>query len=210
MEKYILGEIFSSGGATLYKNPSDQTVNSAGGPTKVSQISVRPIAPKGVESNTTTSLSDELDISPNITNENSSAQLLIRMPTGKTIKLSKIPFYSQGFEGPIPDDNLAIVEKKVKPPKSDVTSQNNKVLVPEEINNAHNSPDDLKLKERNRAAALRSRLKRKNKTEEMTLQMEEILKQNKSLQSENQILKKEVVRLKEKLKQSQVSSVDDL
>ena len=26
MEKYILGEIFSSGGATLYKNPSDQTV----------------------------------------------------------------------------------------------------------------------------------------------------------------------------------------
>ena len=26
IEKYILGEIFSSGGATLYKNPSDQTV----------------------------------------------------------------------------------------------------------------------------------------------------------------------------------------
>ena len=26
MEKYILGEIFSPGGATLYKNPSDQTV----------------------------------------------------------------------------------------------------------------------------------------------------------------------------------------
>ena len=26
MKKYILGEIFSSGGATLYKNPSNQTV----------------------------------------------------------------------------------------------------------------------------------------------------------------------------------------
>ena len=26
-EKYILGEIFSCGGATLYKNPPDQTVN---------------------------------------------------------------------------------------------------------------------------------------------------------------------------------------
>ena len=25
MTKYIIGEIFSSGGATLYKNPSDQT-----------------------------------------------------------------------------------------------------------------------------------------------------------------------------------------
>ena len=25
--KYIIGEIFSSGRATLYKNPSDQTVN---------------------------------------------------------------------------------------------------------------------------------------------------------------------------------------
>ena len=29
MTKYIIGEIFSSGGATLYKNPSDQTVNLA-------------------------------------------------------------------------------------------------------------------------------------------------------------------------------------
>ena len=27
MTKYIIGEIFSSGGATLYKNPSDQTVS---------------------------------------------------------------------------------------------------------------------------------------------------------------------------------------
>ena len=26
MAKYIIGEIFSSGGATLYNNPSDQTV----------------------------------------------------------------------------------------------------------------------------------------------------------------------------------------
>ena len=26
MTKYIIGEIFSSGGATLHKNPSDQTV----------------------------------------------------------------------------------------------------------------------------------------------------------------------------------------
>ena len=26
MMKYIIGEIFSSGGATFYKNPSDQTV----------------------------------------------------------------------------------------------------------------------------------------------------------------------------------------
>ena len=26
MTKYIIGEIFSSGGATLFKNPSDQTV----------------------------------------------------------------------------------------------------------------------------------------------------------------------------------------
>ena len=28
MIKYTIGEIFSSGGATLYKNPSDQTVYS--------------------------------------------------------------------------------------------------------------------------------------------------------------------------------------
>ena len=28
MTKYIIGEIFSSGGATLYKNPSDQSVTS--------------------------------------------------------------------------------------------------------------------------------------------------------------------------------------
>ena len=29
MTKFIIGEFFSSGGATLYKNPSDQTVNLA-------------------------------------------------------------------------------------------------------------------------------------------------------------------------------------
>ena len=29
MTKYIIGEIFRSGGATLYKNPSDQTVRTA-------------------------------------------------------------------------------------------------------------------------------------------------------------------------------------
>ena len=28
MTKYIIGDIFNSGGATLYKNPSDQTVTS--------------------------------------------------------------------------------------------------------------------------------------------------------------------------------------
>ena len=28
MTKYIIDEIFSSGGTTLYKNPSDQTVTS--------------------------------------------------------------------------------------------------------------------------------------------------------------------------------------
>ena len=30
MTKYIIGEMFSSGGATLYKNPSDQTVKGEG------------------------------------------------------------------------------------------------------------------------------------------------------------------------------------
>ena len=30
MTKYIIGEIFSSGGATLYKNPSDQTGSGSG------------------------------------------------------------------------------------------------------------------------------------------------------------------------------------
>ena len=32
MTKYIIGEIFSSGRATLYKNPSDQTVTSVHAP----------------------------------------------------------------------------------------------------------------------------------------------------------------------------------
>ena len=32
MVKYTFGEIFSSGGATLYKNPSDQTVHSFNSP----------------------------------------------------------------------------------------------------------------------------------------------------------------------------------
>ena len=36
------------------------------------------------------------------------------------------------------------------------------------------------------------------------------MKQNRNLQSENQILKKEVVKLKEKLKQFQATSADNL
>ena len=35
MTKYIIGEIFSSGGATLYRNPSDQTVCSKLKKTKI-------------------------------------------------------------------------------------------------------------------------------------------------------------------------------
>ena len=34
MTKYIIGEMFSSGGATLYKNPSDQLVDCTSGFTK--------------------------------------------------------------------------------------------------------------------------------------------------------------------------------
>merc|ERR1712223_1476234 len=134
-------------------------------------------------------------------NKSSAAQLLIRIPSGKTIKLSKIPFYSQGFEAPTPasDDHLAIVEKvktKSYPQKSKIVPENN--------------ASNFDLKERNRAAASRSRLKRKNKNEAMTLKIEEIMKQNRNLQSENQILKKEVVKLKEKLKQFQATSADNL
>ena len=52
------------------------------------------------------------------------------MPSGKTIKLSKIPFYLQGFEAPTPasDDYLAIVEKvktKSYPQKSKIVPENN-------------------------------------------------------------------------------------
>ena len=157
---------------------------------RLSQTSLLPIAPKAIES------TNQLDTTN--TNENSSsAQLLIRMPTGKTIKLSQIPFYPKEFEGAPPNDQLVLVEKAK--PKS-ANSQKNKVPT----KNSQNSD----LKERNKAAALRSRMKRKNKTEAMTHKMEEIMKQNKSLQSENQLLKKEVVRLKEKLKQ--IQPVDDL
>ena len=42
MTKYIIGEIFSSSGATLYKNPSDQTVISIHGKTssEIPQITI--------------------------------------------------------------------------------------------------------------------------------------------------------------------------
>ena len=37
MTKYIISEIFSSGGATLYKNPSDQTVEAGQWPKRFQQ-----------------------------------------------------------------------------------------------------------------------------------------------------------------------------
>ena len=39
MTKYIIGEIFSSGGVTLYKNPSDQFVRVAGWSTRMRLLS---------------------------------------------------------------------------------------------------------------------------------------------------------------------------
>ena len=152
---------------------------------------LRNIAPKITQGN------QRLDKSTSET----SAQLLIKMPGGNTIKLSQIPFYAHDVEH---KDNshretLAIIEKKKLP-----------VL--------HKSPDegkskttssaaDITLKERNKAAAARSRLKRKRLNEFNQHKMEELISANYHLRTENEQLKNEVVQLREKVKQLSKSSV---
>ena len=171
--------------------PSLQDIQSAPSSARVIQVpatntetlisSTRPIAPKFVQS--ACSVEGQ---------QNDSAQLLIKMPTGKTIKLSQIPFYSHEFASAKPNnlDPIAVIEEapaignRNKKPKKHLTGA------------------DDNLKARNRAAASRSRLKRKMKTENMKKQCENLLKENSSLKAENELLKNEVIELKEKLKQN--------
>lgn len=151
---------------------------------------LRTIAPKVAQGN------QKLDKS---TNE-SSAQLLIKMPGGNTIKLSQIPFYAHDVEHKVDAhrETLAIIEEK----KTSVLHNS-----PEEGKSKITSAADITLKERNKAAAARSRLKRKRLNEFNQHKMEELISANYHLRTENEQLKNEVLQLREKVKQLSKSSV---
>ena len=69
-------------------------------------------------------------------------------------------------------------------------------------------PSDFGLKERNKAAAKRSRLKKKIATSNMQKTIEQLTRANKDLVSENDLLKKEVLALRTELDQKRnVSSI---
>jgi len=116
----------------------------------------------------------------------SSAQLLLKMPSGSTIQLSQIPFIQER-----PAISSAILDSSTKSlggdPKSKVKS---KIL-------SKSDKDDLKA--RNRAAAIRSRHKKKKITEGFQRQIQILTEKNKQLVQENIMLKKEVVQLKSQI-----------
>jgi hypothetical protein len=114
------------------------------------------------------------------------AQLLLRMPTGQTFQLSKLPFIRDGVNDHDKDhDPLAVVcEEKKKGRKRPLKDGS------EEAKEATNE-----LKERNRAAALRSRQKKKVNTSKMQERLDQMLAANKRLLVDNQKLGKEVSRL---------------
>ena len=136
------------------------------------------------------------------TNE-SSAQLLIKMPGGNTFKLSQIPFYAHDVEHRADAHNqesLAIIEEK-RPSMFHKSSGKGKTKT------ISSSSVDVTLKERNKAAAARSRMKRKRINELNQNKMEELMSANFHLKTENEQLKKEVVQLREKVDQLTKSNV---
>jgi len=115
----------------------------------------------------------------------SSAQLLLKMPSGSTIHLSQIPFIQE--RPAITTTDLEATKSlggdKKRKGKSQMLSETDK--------------DDLKA--RNRAAASRSRHKKKKMTEGFQRQIQIMAEKNKQLVQENSILKKEIVHLKNQI-----------
>lgn len=122
----------------------------------------------------------------NSTTGSSAAQLLLKMPSGSTIQLSQIPF---------------IKERTMTPTKDLVASTqiSKKRQKKEEKTTTISESDKVDLKARNRAAASRSRNKKKKVTEGFQRQIQILIERNKQLVQENLVLKKEVVQLKNQI-----------
>jgi len=112
----------------------------------------------------------------------SSAQLLLKMPSGSTVQLSQIPFIQ---ERPPIASSKPIAAKSLGGDKKNLVKS--KRL-------SDSDKDDLKA--RNRAAASRSRNKKKKITEGFQRQIQILSDKNKQLVQENTLLKKEIVQLK--------------
>ena len=114
----------------------------------------------------------------------SSAQLLLKMPSGNTIQLSQIPFIKER-NNPISDLTTS------------TSTTNNKQKKVKDTTISDSVKDDLKA--RNRAAASRSRNKKKKLTEGFQKQIQILSERNRQLLQENLLLKKEIVQLKNQI-----------
>lgn len=182
--------------------PSLQDIQSAPSSARVIHVSTststpvltigtpRPIAPKESHS------SGRNEFKPTSSN-NSTAQLFIKMPSGDTIKLSQIPFYPHGTDSKVKanQESLAVIEEKRTVARKESSDRKSSKI------------SEVTLKERNRAAAHRSRMKRKKENEINKHKMEQLKSINKHLRTENEQLKNEVLVLREQLKQCSKSSV---
>lgn len=122
----------------------------------------------------------------NSTMGSSAAQLLLKMPSGSTIQLSQIPFIKERTMTPT-KDMVASTPISKKRQKQEGTTK------------AISESDKVDLKARNRAAASRSRNKKKKVTEGFQRQIQILVERNKQLVQENLVLKKEVVQLKNQI-----------
>lgn len=123
----------------------------------------------------------------NSSTSSSTAQLLLKMPSGSTIQLSQIPFIKERTMTP------TIVTDRV------ASTSSRKMQKQEGKTKAISESDKVDLKARNRAAASRSRNKKKKVTEGFQRQIQILIERNKQLVQENLVLKKEVVQLKNQI-----------
>ena len=150
---------------------------------------------------------NEQIIQPEEISKESSAQLLLRLPGGKTMQLSSLPFIKETVtvptETPSPKEKLkqSILNKNPKDieinpeiPSVSVVEVNRKRQA--SGNESTNVENDEMRKERNRAAAQRSRAKKKRLGNQLQEENRKLLTENKLLRLENKALKEEIVKLK--------------
>lgn len=108
--------------------------------------------------------------------QDSEAQLLLRMPTGRMVQLTKLPFCIEGQEAD--PSSVSVVQRK---------------------KSRKGAPHDDDIRERNRAAASRSRVRKRQQSEQMKEQIASLVKKNRELMQENATLKNELSEMKAKL-----------
>jgi len=148
------------------------------------------------------------------------ALLLLKLPSGETIKLSNLPFEiarANTHLQPHQDVRLRLknslstsMKRNMAETETDMSKIHEDSFNSDpsaENTESSDSADRTELKERNRMSAQRSRQKKRQQIEALARSCKDFQKENSSLKSENKSMKDEIAVLKLELQQKEVSAI---